>query len=91
MAWGLVRVPCSAGEWGAWSWCAVGVHPAGATHPLCCHELQGLLDAPCCPQVLQPPHGVAFVAAKSYYFGVGGGTKSFSKLVKEDGIFEVGR
>lgn len=39
-------------------------------------------------QVLQPPHGVVFVAAKSFYFGVGGGTASFMQLVKEDGILE---
>ena len=40
-------------------------------------------------QVLQPPHGIVYVASKSYYFGVGGGTKSFRQLIKEDGIFEV--
>lgn len=40
-------------------------------------------------KVLQPPHGVAFVASKTFYFGVGGGTKSFRRLVKKDGIFEV--
>lgn len=40
-------------------------------------------------QVVQPPHGVVLVAAKSYYFGVGGGIKTFTKTVKHDGIFEV--
>ena len=40
-------------------------------------------------KVLQPPHGVALVASKTFYFGVGGGTKSFRRLVKKDGIFEV--
>mmetsp|Transcript_29426 Transcript_29426/g.53999 ORF Transcript_29426/g.53999 Transcript_29426/m.53999 type:complete len:329 (-) Transcript_29426:1086-2072(-) len=40
-------------------------------------------------QLLQPPRGVAYVAAKKYYFGVGGGTDSFSKMVKEDGLFEI--
>ena len=40
-------------------------------------------------QVLQPPHGVVYVAAKSYYFGVGGGIKTFCSTVKADGIFEV--
>jgi hypothetical protein len=39
-------------------------------------------------QVLQPPHGVVFVAAKSFYFGVGGSTASFADLVKADGILE---
>ncbi|GIL52233.1 hypothetical protein Vafri_8151 [Volvox africanus] len=43
----------------------------------------------CIKQLLQPPHGVALIAAKRYYFGVGGGTKSFRNLVEEDGIFEV--
>lgn len=42
----------------------------------------------CCLQVLQPPHGVAYVAAKSFYFGVGGSTTSFADLVKGDGILE---
>jgi hypothetical protein len=39
-------------------------------------------------QVLQPPHGVVYVAAKSFYFGVGGSTASFADLVKADGILE---
>lgn len=39
-------------------------------------------------QVLQPPHGVVYVAAKSFYFGVGGSTTSFAELVKADGILE---
>ncbi|GAX74477.1 hypothetical protein CEUSTIGMA_g1926.t1 [Chlamydomonas eustigma] len=43
----------------------------------------------CIKQVLQPPHAVVYLAAKSYYFGVGGGLKTFRKVVKEDGIFEV--
>lgn len=42
----------------------------------------------CIKQVLQPPHGVVYMASKTYYFGVGGGTKSFMDLVHEDGIFE---
>jgi hypothetical protein len=41
--------------------------------------------------VLQPPHGVALVAAKSFYFGVGGSTGGFSELVREDGVLEVAR
>jgi hypothetical protein len=40
-------------------------------------------------QVLQPPLGVVLVAAKSFYFGVGGGVKSFKQAVKADGLFEV--
>ncbi|KXZ43892.1 hypothetical protein GPECTOR_78g80 [Gonium pectorale] len=43
----------------------------------------------CIKQLLQPPHGVALVAAKRYYFGVGGGMKSFRSLVEADGIFET--
>ncbi|KAF6259139.1 hypothetical protein COO60DRAFT_1514683 [Scenedesmus sp. NREL 46B-D3] len=42
----------------------------------------------CIKQVLQPPHGVVYVAAKSFYFGVGGSTASFADLVKADGILE---
>eukprot|EP00955_Chlamydomonas_euryale_P044908 353000-Chlamydomonas_euryale.AAC.12 len=42
----------------------------------------------CSAQALQPPMGVAYVAAKVYYFGVGGGTDSFMKLVNSDGIYE---
>ncbi|XP_076045473.1 histidine protein methyltransferase 1 homolog isoform X2 [Oratosquilla oratoria] len=30
-----------------------------------------------------------FLAAKSYYFGVGGGTYQFKKLIEEDGVFDV--
>ena len=40
-------------------------------------------------QALKPPTGVAYIAAKSYYFGVGGGTASFKKLLKKDGMLEV--
>ena len=40
-------------------------------------------------QVLQPPHAIVYVASKTYYFGVGGGTKTFRKLLKDDGIFEI--
>lgn len=46
----------------------------------------------CCSlllQMLQPPLGVAYIAAKRYYFGVGGGTQSFRQLVAKDGLFEV--
>lgn len=42
-------------------------------------------------QVLRPPHGIALVAAKSHYFGVGGGTASFAAAVAADGTLEVAR
>ena len=35
--------------------------------------------------------GVVFVAAKSYYFGVGGGIEQFVKLVKEDETFDISK
>nr|XP_031836340.1 histidine protein methyltransferase 1 homolog [Nomia melanderi] len=35
------------------------------------------------------PDGVGFVAAKSYYFGVGGGMRQFQSLIEEDGIFDI--
>lgn len=38
---------------------------------------------------LKKPDGIAYVAAKTHYFGVGGGTRSFEKLVKMDGVFDV--
>ncbi|KAJ9505574.1 hypothetical protein QJQ45_024313 [Haematococcus lacustris] len=53
----------------------------------CVEAQQRLVE--CIKQVLQPPHGVVLVAAKTYYFGVGGGTKTFRQAVKHDGIFEV--
>ena len=37
------------------------------------------------PQVLKPGTGVAYVAAKTYYFGVGGGTRQFEQLLDSDG------
>lgn len=39
--------------------------------------------------LLRPEGGVAYVAAKSYYFGVGGCVSSFTKLVEKDGYFSV--
>ena len=39
--------------------------------------------------LLHPKEGVAFVAAKSYYFGVGGSIGAFVDLVKQDGYFRV--
>ncbi|KAJ8894930.1 hypothetical protein PR048_000237 [Dryococelus australis] len=32
--------------------------------------------------------GIVFLAAKTYYFGVGGSIRQFEKLVEEDGVFE---
>uniref|UniRef100_A0A1B6G825 protein-histidine N-methyltransferase n=1 Tax=Cuerna arida TaxID=1464854 RepID=A0A1B6G825_9HEMI len=40
-------------------------------------------------QRLLKPSGTALVGAKSYYFGVGGSTREFEKLVKERGIFDI--
>ena len=39
-------------------------------------------------QCLRPGVGQAWVAAKSYYFGVGGGTAAFKSLLTIDGTFE---
>ena len=38
---------------------------------------------------LKKPDGEAYVAAKTHYFGVGGGTRSFEKLVTTDALFDV--
>ncbi|CAJ1849649.1 unnamed protein product [Sphenostylis stenocarpa] len=35
---------------------------------------------------LQHPDGVVYMAAKKYYFGVGGGTRRFLSLVEKDGV-----
>ncbi|XP_057783673.1 uncharacterized protein LOC131001327 [Salvia miltiorrhiza] len=35
---------------------------------------------------LSSPHGVVYMAAKKYYFGVGGGSRRFLSLVEKDGI-----
>ncbi|KAL3152167.1 hypothetical protein ABBQ32_001259 [Trebouxia sp. C0010 RCD-2024] len=43
----------------------------------------------CIKQAIKPPTGIAYIAAKTYYFGVGGGTTSFKKLLKSDGMLEV--
>lgn len=34
-------------------------------------------------------NGIVYVVVKIYYFGVGGGIRSFEKLVKMDGVFDV--
>lgn len=36
-------------------------------------------------QCLQHPDGVVYMAAKKYYFGVGGGSRRFLSLVEKDG------
>jgi hypothetical protein len=40
-------------------------------------------------QQLLPPHGVALIAAKRFYFGQGlrGGAREFMELVDSEGIF----
>ncbi|KAL1561582.1 histidine protein methyltransferase 1 [Salvia divinorum] len=35
---------------------------------------------------LSSPHGVVYMAAKKYYFGVGGGSRRFLSLVEKDGL-----
>ena len=37
-------------------------------------------------QSLKPGTGVAYVAAKTYYFGVGGGTASFRRMLEAGGV-----
>ncbi|GAB4844060.1 hypothetical protein Ancab_014024 [Ancistrocladus abbreviatus] len=32
------------------------------------------------------PHGIVYMAAKKYYFGVGGGTRRFLSIVEKDGL-----
>jgi hypothetical protein len=38
---------------------------------------------------LKRPSGVAFVAAKTYYFGVGGSVNDFIDLVRLDNVFSI--
>lgn len=45
----------------------------------------------CIKRALRPPRGVALVAAKSHYFGVGGGTAAFLAAVAADGALEARR
>ena len=40
-------------------------------------------------QLVNPEKGVVFLAAKSYYFGVGGSVQMFQELVESDGYFNV--
>ena len=39
----------------------------------------------------RPGSGIVFVAAKSFYFGVGGSVNSFQELVVKDGTFDVSK
>ena len=32
---------------------------------------------------------ISYVAAKTHYFGVGGGTTDFTELVNEEGVFSI--
>jgi len=38
---------------------------------------------------LRPPHGVALVAAKTYYFGVGGGTQMFVDMIEKGNVLKA--
>ncbi|XP_041479163.1 histidine protein methyltransferase 1 homolog [Lytechinus variegatus] len=38
---------------------------------------------------LLKPNGIVYLAAKTHYFGVGGGTRQFEEFVKEKGEFEI--
>jgi hypothetical protein len=40
-------------------------------------------------QCLQKPSGRAIVAAKSYYFGVGGGVAAFKAVVEAEALFSI--
>ncbi|KAK3094894.1 hypothetical protein FSP39_007597 [Pinctada imbricata] len=42
-----------------------------------------------CFAAMLKPSGLVYVAAKSNYFGVGGGTRSFEQFVKEKNTFEI--
>lgn len=50
-----------------------------------------ILHPPLRSQVLAPPHGVVLIAAKSFYFGVGGGVAGFQRLVEADGTLQCER
>ena len=39
--------------------------------------------------LLRPQGGVAYIATKSYYFGVGGSVSLFKELVEKDGCFDI--
>ena len=52
------------------------------------HTALRLVKQPFLPlQCLRPGMGQAWIAAKSYYFGVGGGTAAFKTLLATDGTF----
>ncbi|GAB4818881.1 hypothetical protein N2152v2_005927 [Parachlorella kessleri] len=43
----------------------------------------------CIVRCLRRPSGVAYIAAKSFYFGVGGGTAGFVRLVEGEGLMQA--
>ncbi|CAN6469585.1 unnamed protein product [Victoria cruziana] len=49
-------------------------------------SLQGLYEL--IKKSLRRPNGTVYLAAKKYYFGVGGGTREFRTMVENDGILE---
>eukprot|EP00038_Savillea_parva_P006042 m.161334 g.161334 ORF g.161334 m.161334 type:complete len:401 (-) comp12060_c1_seq1:36-1238(-) len=83
----------------AGSWAALEQHfvRTGQTHTydlvLTAETLYSLESMPELYAVLKScvatPDGVAYVASKTYYFGVGGGTRDFLALVERDGYFEA--
>jgi len=40
-------------------------------------------------KLCRPGTGLVYVAAKMFYFGVGGGVKNFCRLLKQDGLFSA--
>lgn len=52
------------------------------------YSLMSLAHGYCVLQCLQKPDGICFLAAKSFYFGVGGGIAAFKSLVDRDGCMK---
>ncbi|KAK9845625.1 hypothetical protein WJX84_006091 [Apatococcus fuscideae] len=95
---GEVQQACGSPRYFAGDWEGVGrlvtKQRTGATYDLVLSsetlynlESQEVLLS-CLTQALCPPHGEAYLASKKFYFGVGGGTAAFRKLVRRQGIFE---
>ncbi|KAK9861199.1 hypothetical protein WJX84_000747 [Apatococcus fuscideae] len=95
---GEVQQACGSPRFFAGDWEGVGrlvtKQRSGATYDLVLSaetlynlESQEIL-LNCLTQALCPPHGEAYLASKKFYFGVGGGTAAFRKLVRRQGIFE---
>jgi len=80
------RVRCIAGDWSAASAALRGrtfdlvLSAETLYNDDCCRKVHSMLE-----QHLEPTRGVALVASKRYYFGVGGGTLDFMKLVEAPG------